>query len=837
MASTTPPPIFNVEDLTSAAAGVASQHQPQQPGETINTQQPLRTSQSFRVDEGYSGEETPSVYEDPNQREDLRSIRESAELRVPAWFTGLDDALREEYAYKLVRTLPTSNIASLVDRLVPILHLDFIQLLPSELSLQILSYLPVRSLLNASLASRTWRRFAMEPRLWRDLYHSTGWEENSVEVRLFEAEMQQQVVAKRKAEEQRDEEKKLRDLARRNMERFRQAGSQGEGSTSDSSGGPMDMSGDCSQGSSGAYSTPNQGAEYFPYPPESSRTIRPGVSGGPGTTISDDDDMYPTGMGRPITSQAYEEPSLPIRPTLTMPGYNHPRLNWAFLYKNRKKLEDNWLHNQYTTFQIPHPNYPHEGHAECIYTIQYSPNYLVSGSRDRTVRIWNMRTRRLLGEPLKGHNGSVLCLQFDEEEGVLITGSSDASVIIWKFPTGEKLRTIEKAHQESVLNLKFSKKWLVTCSKDKLVRVWNREQLETTSKDYPWVSKALWATGTSNAVDVKSHPHHPDNISKNPQAAWATWTVQEPSASSGLDLQNPYSSDDPSRAFGASTRAPPKSGPRTLPPYTIVQNLSGHAAAVNAIQLHGDQIASASGDRLIKLWSLRTGACEKTFIGHTKGIACIQFDGRTIVSGSSDQTIRVFDCDTQAEIATLHGHGALVRTVQATRNRIVSGSYDETVRIWHKDQEEHWSPGHTLHQSQSPAALRSAAAAGAGIPANVPAQIAALYQHQGLPQAAVHMHQIQQVNNQAGLAGAVAASQLLPTHHNIHNAPPRPVLPPQAALPQGAHSGSSGTHRVFKLQFDARWIICCSQDSKIIGWDYAADEESIMEASRFFKGG
>ncbi|KAI5837457.1 WD40-repeat-containing domain protein [Morchella snyderi] len=710
MASMTPP-IFNVEDLVNAAAGVAPQHQPQT-GETATMQQPLRTSQSFRVDEGYSGEETPSVYEDPNQREDLRSIRESAELKIPAWVTGLDDASREEYAYKLVRTLPTSNIASLVDRLVPILHLDFVQLLPSELSLQILS-------------------------LWRDLYKGAGWEENSAEVRLFENEMQQQ---KRKAEEQRDEEKKLRDLARRNIDRFRSGpGSQGERSASDLSAGPMDMSGDSStQGSSG--------------------------------------------------------PSLPIQPTLTMPGYNHPRLNWAFLYKNRKKLEENWLHNRFTTFQIPHPNYPHEGHTECIYTIQYSPNFLVSGSRDRTIRIWNMRTRRLVGEPLKGHTGSVLCLQFDEEEQVLVTGSSDSSVVVWKFPTGEKLKVIEKAHQESVLNLKFSKKWLVTCSKDKLVKVWNREQLETTNKDYPW-----------------------------------------PSMGSGLNLQNPYSTgSNPHRAFGASTRAPPKGGPRTLQPYTVVQVLAGHAAAVNAIQLHGDQIASASGDRLIKLWNLRTGACEKAFIGHTKGIACIQFDGRTIVSGSSDQTIRVFDCDTQAEVATLQGHGALVRTVQATRNRIVSGSYDETVRIWHGDQEDRWVIGAILHQSQSPAALRSAAAAGAGTPANVPAQIATLYQQQGIQPAAVHMHQIQQVGNQAGLAGAVAASQLLPTHHH-HNMAPRPIQPPQAVLPQ-IH-GNSGTHRVFKLQFDARWIICCSQDSKIIGWDYAADEESIMEASRFFKGG
>lgn len=47
------------------------------------------------MDEGYSGEETPSLYEDPNQREDMRSARDSGELKIPAWMTGLNDALRE----------------------------------------------------------------------------------------------------------------------------------------------------------------------------------------------------------------------------------------------------------------------------------------------------------------------------------------------------------------------------------------------------------------------------------------------------------------------------------------------------------------------------------------------------------------------------------------------------------------------------------------------------------------------------------------------------------------------------------------------------------------------
>ncbi|RMJ20827.1 hypothetical protein PHISP_08301, partial [Aspergillus sp. HF37] len=42
--------------------------------------------------------------------------------------------------------------------------------------------------------------------------------------------------------------------------------------------------------------------------------------------------------------------------------------------------------------------------------------------------------------------------------------------------------------------------------------------------------------------------------------------------------------------------------------------------------------------------------------------------------------------------------------------------------------------------------------------------------------------------------------------------------------------------RVFKLQFDARKIICSSQDPRIVAWDFANDDDDIVEACQFFAG-
>jgi F-box and WD-40 domain protein 1/11 len=71
-----------------------------------------------------------------------------------------------------------------------------------------------------------------------------------------------------------------------------------------------------------------------------------------------------------------------------------------------------------------------------------------------------------------------------------------------------------------------------------------------------------------------------------------------------------------------------------------------------------------------------------------------------------------------------------------------------------------------------------------------------------------------------------------------HTNPTPPAVPAANPPAHAAH----GTHhhlpanmlRVFKLQFDARRIICCSQTSTIVGWDFANGDEQIIEASRFF---
>jgi F-box and WD-40 domain protein 1/11 len=452
--------------------------------------------------------------------------------------------------------------------------------------------------------------------------------------------------------------------------------------------------------------------------------------------------------------------------------------------------------------------------------------------------------------------------------------------MLWQFSTGRIIKEIQKAHSESVLNLRFDDRYLVTCSKDKTIKVWNRKEMWPTDDTYP-------------SSTTKSAARFPSYI---------------------INMQTQVESQH--------LRFKP------LVPYSLIMTLEGHGAAVNAIQILDGQIVSASGDRSVKIWDVRTGACTRTFSGHTKGIACVQFDGRRIVSGSSDESVRIFDRATGAEIACLNGHSNLVRTVQAqfgdlpgneeeleaearaidrnyfeaqskglvpngglsrterrARNagskdpskvfaygaklppggggskwaRIVSGSYDETVIIWKRGPDGAWEKSQTLLQNDAVRAaggrprrpvVPTPANANQGAQQNnqqpnaqAPAQqnnFQALAQQaqaqaqaaQTLAQQAHALHTAAAGHNQA--AGNAAAAQPGPAgnaaphhhHHHHHHHPPHPLAAPL---------NTNGTNsRVFKLQFDARRIICCSQDPTIVGWDFANGDKDIILASQFF---
>ncbi|KAK4176761.1 putative WD-40 repeat-containing protein [Triangularia setosa] len=594
-----------------------------------------------QTDEGYSEDPLTAISASASfshkSRDDSVSALGSSQQTAsdfPAWMiqhiSNLSISRKTELAMALLNDLPTAVISEIVEQLNPRLYIDFIRHLPPEVCLKILGYLDPVSLINVARSCRTWYDLALDRKLWEQLYYMEGWAAKPQEIAAWEKSINgsafRQGVSRRVDSETEGHAHKKRAIAvsptldvdmdsvMLDAGEVKQEPAEMDASESSLFGGPRTAATD-----GGSISRKLDDLE-----------VKSGGSGsgsGSGSVIKSTSIDKGKGRARsPESSSSTRSKGNFLDTVLATPLSRLPRstlwildphdrrykLNWKHLYTMRRRLESNWDLGKYTNFQLPHPNHPEEGHGECIYSLQFNPQYLVSGSRDRTIKVWDIETRRCL-RTLAQHRGSVLCLQFDSDpdEDIIVSGSSDSDVIIWRFSTGKVIQTLKYAHRESVLNVKFDKRILVTCSKDKLIKVFNRRPLCSGDLGYREVSPV------------------PATIN-----------------------------------YGYNIPMAPEDLPQT-PAWTLIGTLEGHSAAVNAVQIYDREIVSASGDRHIKVWDWPTQTCSRTIVGHTKGIACVQYDGRRIVSGSSDHEVKVFDRSTGLEVASLRAHSALVRTVQA----------------------------------------------------------------------------------------------------------------------------------------------------------------------------
>jgi predicted NACHT family NTPase len=118
-----------------------------------------------------------------------------------------------------------------------------------------------------------------------------------------------------------------------------------------------------------------------------------------------------------------------------------------------------------------------------------------------------------------------------------------------------------------------------------------------------------------------------------------------------------------------------------------LKTFQGHGR-VNSVSISpdGTTLASGSDDKTVKLWDIRTGECLKTFQGHTDAVESVEIspDGRIVASSSSDETIKLWNISSGECLNTLRGHTNIVRSVAISPDNttLASGSSDQTIKLW-----------------------------------------------------------------------------------------------------------------------------------------------------------
>lgn len=189
---------------------------------------------------------------------------------------------------------------------------------------------------------------------------------------------------------------------------------------------------------------------------------------------------------------------------------------WKSVYCERLAIARNWARGK-CTFKIL------SGHTDAITCLQLDDSLhdvpypvLMTGSWDRTIRIWNVETGACVSV-LRGHERGVRCIQFDSAK--LITGGMDCTLRIWSWRTGQCIRVLE-GHRDSVISLAFDKHILASGSADSTIKIWdfNTAECFTLRGHREWVNQVkIWSpadcsvsatptTATSMAATAEAGP-------------------------------------------------------------------------------------------------------------------------------------------------------------------------------------------------------------------------------------------------------------------------------------------------------------------------------------------
>ncbi|KAK7683901.1 cytosolic leucyl tRNA synthetase [Cerrena zonata] len=272
-----------------------------------------------------------------------------------------------------------------------------------------------------------------------------------------------------------------------------------------------------------------------------------------------------------------------------------------------------------------------KGHEGGVWALKYTGNTLVSGSTDRSVRVWNIKTGKCT-HVFRGHTSTVRCLDIlhpvkigknDKGEDIifpevplLVTGSRDHNLHVWKLP-------LDNENDPDLY---------------KLQQVY--DSTETTNNPY------LVAVLTGHSQSVRSVTGYGNIIvSGSYDTTVRVWDLLEENKCKFI--------------------------------------LEGHSDRIysTALNFQTKRCYSGSMDSSINVWDIEKGELLYSLEGHSSLVGLLELSEDYLVSAAADSTLRVWDPQSPENFSKLKGHSNAITCFQHDSLRVVSGS-ERMLKLW-----------------------------------------------------------------------------------------------------------------------------------------------------------
>ncbi|KAG6828103.1 hypothetical protein H0H92_009188 [Tricholoma furcatifolium] len=313
--------------------------------------------------------------------------------------------------------------------------------------------------------------------------------------------------------------------------------------------------------------------------------------------------------------------------TLPLP---HP---YKILFKSRHLTRTRWVN-------VAEPNHlvrSLRGHEGGVWALAASKDILVSGSTDRTVRIWDLTTGRCT-HVFGGHTSTVRCLAIVKPEWVDVEQEGGGFA---------KERWPKRA-------------LIVTGSRDHSLRVWTLPR--PGEPEYRCFEADDGEVDPTDVCDAEENPYHRVHLEGHDHAVRAL-------AARGRTLV--------SGSYDCSVRI-----------WDIVTGqckhvLTGHTQKVYSVVLDPirNQACSGSMDGSVRVWNLHTGQLLHVLSGHTSLVGLLGMSPSHLVSAAADSTLRIWNPDTGELQHTLAAHTGAITCFQHDEFKVLSGS-DGNLKMW-----------------------------------------------------------------------------------------------------------------------------------------------------------